>query len=118
MPPKLGVQSVDMGCRMREDHSGNGAAPHRPPMKVEIGPDGHVLGADDLGRLLRIEPALVLGLMQSGAITSQFETGIGADAGRFRLTFWHGQVRVRLTCDADGTVLSHVRTDTRRGAPP
>jgi hypothetical protein len=30
------------------------------------------------------------------------------------MTFWHGDVRVRLKCAKDGTVLSHVRNGTRR----
>jgi hypothetical protein len=83
-------------------------------MKVDIGPKGHILAAEDLGPLLRLDPALVQGLMASGAITSQFEKGVGADEGRFRLTFWHGKLRVRLTCAEDGTVLSRIRHETAR----
>jgi len=43
--------------------------------------------------------------MRDGAITSRFETGVDADAGTFRLTFWHMTRRVRFTCDPAGTVL-------------
>jgi hypothetical protein len=44
-------------------------------MKVEIGPEGYVIEAENLGPLLRLDPTLVQGLMKSGAITSQFEKG-------------------------------------------
>jgi hypothetical protein len=83
-------------------------------MKVDIGPEGHIVATEDLGPLLRLDPALVQGLMKSGAITSQFEKGANTDKGRFRMTFWHGDVRVRPTCANDGTLLSHVRNGTRR----
>ncbi|MCX7566158.1 DUF6522 family protein [Sulfitobacter sp. F26169L] len=66
--------------------------------------------AEDLGPLLGIEPAAVPQKMRSGQITSLFETGIDEDAGRYRLTFFYDNRRIRLTCAADGTVLSTIRT--------
>jgi hypothetical protein len=83
-------------------------------MKVDIGPEGHIVTAEDLGPLLRLDPALVQSLMKSGAITSQFEKGADADEGLFRMTFWYGQVRVRLTYAEDGTVLSHSRNKSSK----
>ena len=53
--------------------------------------------------------------MRQGRITSRFERGEGADAGRFRVTFFHGPRRVRLTLDGDGPVLQRSRVTA---APP
>ena len=53
--------------------------------------------------------------MREGRITSRFERGEGADAGRFRVTFFHGRRRVRLTLDGDGSVLQRSRVTA---APP
>lgn len=66
--------------------------------------------AADLGPLLGLAPAEVPEKMRNGEITSRFESGIDDDAGRFRLTFYYDEKRIRLTCDADGTVLSTSRT--------
>lgn len=64
---------------------------------------GVIAGAFDL------DPAHVQGLMRSGAITSRCEQGVGADAGRWRLTFWHGGRALRLTVDDTGAILSRAR---------
>jgi hypothetical protein len=58
----------------------------------------------------------VQALMRAGEITSRFERGEGEDAGRFRVTFFHGGRRVRLTIDGDGRVLQ--RSRVTRTAPP
>lgn len=44
-------------------------------------------------------------LMDSGRIASLCERGTGEDAGRYRLTFYHGERRVRLVTDSSGNVL-------------
>lgn len=79
-------------------------------MKIDVSTDQPTIDAADLGPLLGLEPAQVPQKMRDGEITSRFETGEGEDAGRFRLTFYHDDKRVRLTCGADGTVLSTIRT--------
>ena len=79
-------------------------------MKIIMTDGQPVIDAHDLGPLLGLEPAQAPEKMRSGALTSRYETGEGADAGRFRLTFYHDGMRVRLTCGPDGTVLSTVRT--------
>lgn len=84
-------------------------------MKLKPGAEGFTIDAVDLGQLLGLEPEAVRAMMQSGEITSRFERGEGEDAGRFRLTFFHGQRRVTLIVDADGTVLQRSRAG---GAPP
>ncbi len=75
------------------------------------GRDGRVtMDAPDLAPLIGCAPEDVPKLMRQGQTASIFETGEGEDSGRFRITFRHRATRVRLTCAADGTVLSHIRT--------
>jgi hypothetical protein len=85
-------------------------------MRLAPGPDGFTIDATDLGALLGLPAAGVREGMRSGAITTRFERGAGADAGRFRLTFRHGLRRVQLVVDAEGTVLQ--RTSVNRAEPP
>ena len=66
--------------------------------------------AADLGPLLDLAPAEVPEKMRNGEITSPFENGIDDDAGRFRFTFYYDERRIRLTCNADGTVFPTSRT--------
>ncbi len=80
-------------------------------MKIEIRDGQPVVDATDLAGLLGLTPAEVQAKMRAGEITSRFETGEGKDAGRIRLSFFHGGKTVRLTCSTDGTVLKTMRTD-------
>jgi hypothetical protein len=50
-------------------------------------------------------PELVLAHIREGKITSGCEHGRGDDAGRFRLTFVHGNRVVRIIVDEEGNVL-------------
>ncbi|UOA27855.1 DUF6522 family protein [Pseudosulfitobacter sp. DSM 107133] len=79
-------------------------------MKIDMRSEQPVIDANDLGPLLGIEPGAVQDGMRRGEITSKYEIGQDADAGRFRLTFFYRGIRVRLTCAADGTVISRIRT--------
>ena len=54
---------------------------------------------------LRLTPELVLTRIREGKITSFCERGVNEDAGRIRLTFFHGNRRVRLVVDEEGNVL-------------
>jgi len=87
-------------------------------VKVQITAGGITVDARDLGPLLGLEPSEVPEKMRSGEITSMHEMGSGADAGRFRVTFWHAGQRVRLTCDSDGTVLSRLQNAVTPPPPP
>lgn len=78
-------------------------------MKIAMKDGQPVIDAGDLGPLLGLEPAAVQDGMRRGEITSRYETGQDADAGRFRLTFFHAGTRLRLTCAEDGTVISRSR---------
>lgn len=83
-------------------------------MKVDVGPDGYVVAAEDLGPLLDLEPREVPDLMRNGGITGLFELGQDDHAGSFRMTFWHKSRRVRLICAKDGTVLARHRGTVSR----
>ncbi|CTQ34767.1 DUF6522 family protein [Jannaschia rubra] len=83
-------------------------------MTIDIAPGGVTVPAEVLAPLLDLDPAEVPALMRAGEITSLYETGEGEDAGRCRLTFWHGGRRLRLTCAMDGTILSTSRAPVRR----
>lgn len=58
-----------------------------------------------IGEGLAIDPAQVQPLMRAGHLTSLCEQGIGEDAGRFRLTFFHRRQCLRLVVDADGKIV-------------
>ena len=79
-------------------------------MKITMINGQATIDAHDLGPLLGLPAASVPGKMRSGEITSRFETGMDEDAGRFRMTFYHNDKRIRLTCSEDGIVLSTIRT--------
>jgi hypothetical protein len=83
-------------------------------VKVRVTETGLTVDAEDLGPLLGIAAADVPAKMRAGEITSQSETGVDADAGRIRLTFWHDGQRVRLVCATDGTVLTVSRAPVGR----
>jgi hypothetical protein len=79
-------------------------------VKITLTDGAPLIDAHDLGPLLDLAPADVPEKMRNGAITSRFETGVDADAGLFRLTFYHAGTRLRLTCTAEGEVLTTTRT--------
>ena len=79
------------------------------PMKLEPTKTGFAVNAADLARLFELPAEEVHRLMRKGGITSRFERGEGADAGRFRLTFFYPRRRVQLVVASDGDVLQHNR---------
>jgi len=79
--------------------------------------EGFEVGAEVIAAAFGLAVAEVPALMRAGAITSRFETGSDADAGRFRLTFFHGERAFRLVVDGDGRILARARYDTP-GRPP
>ena len=86
-------------------------------MKIRKTEHGLTVDAADLGPLLGIAAADVPAKMRAGEITSQSETGVDADEGRIRLTFWYGGQRLRLVCDTEGNVLTTSRVPARRNPP-
>lgn len=83
---------------------------------VTIGADGFVVEAEVLATAFGLDPAEVPARMRDGAISSGCETGVGADVGRFRLTFRHAGRAVRLTVDGDGQILKRSVFDAPRRA--
>ncbi|MEQ8255041.1 MULTISPECIES: DUF6522 family protein [Roseovarius] len=81
-------------------------------MKIDMQTGQPTIDATDLAGLLDLTPADVRDRMRDGRITTRLETGAGDDAGKMRLSFFHGNLRVRLTCSEDGTVLKTLRTKT------
>lgn len=57
--------------------------------------------AADLG----LDSADVLGAMRAGRLTALCERGVDHDAGRYRVTFYHGRIRLRLVVDSGGHIL-------------
>jgi len=72
---------------------------------IEICDDAFVVDAALIGELLRLPVSRVQVLMRSGEITSSCERGIDEDAGEFRLSFFHGNRRARLSTDMEGRIL-------------
>jgi hypothetical protein len=83
-------------------------------VNIDLSNPNPTIDAADLAKLLDIPAPQVITLMREGAITSRFETGVDADAGTHRLTFWYGDMRVRFTCDDSGAVLKTSRNTAKR----
>ena len=55
----------------------------------------------------------VLEAMRVGQLTAVCERGVDEDAGRHRVTFYHGNTRLRLIVDASGQVVQRAVTRVR-----
>ncbi len=73
---------------------------------VSISTDGFVVDAEVVGAAFGIPAAEVPAKLRGGEITSRCETGVDADEGRWRLTFYCGGRALRLVVDESGTILS------------
>ncbi|AMY68641.1 DUF6522 family protein [Frigidibacter mobilis] len=81
--------------------------------------DGRIeVDAALVAKALQMEPEALRAALRSGAVTSQCETGMDEDAGRFRLTFFSATRRLRLTVAASGEVLQTSTADYRRKPGP
>lgn len=85
---------------------------------VSIFAGGFTVDAMLVGAAFGIAPANVPEQMRAGEITSCYETGIGEDEGRFRLTFFHAGKTLRLTVDAGGAILARATFPTPQAARP
>ncbi len=74
--------------------------------KIEFADGSFEVDAATIANGLDLDPSAVPALMKAGEITSTSERGEGADAGRYRLTFFHGGQRFRITVDARGNILA------------
>lgn len=74
--------------------------------------DGEIeVPAELIAEGLGLPVAELTGLLRSGAITSRSERGVEEDAGRHRLTFFHGGRRLRLIVGDDGRVIKQMVID-------
>ncbi len=74
--------------------------------KVQIqGDDTFQIDASTIGRDLGLQPFEVQRLMHEGKLTSSCERGVDEDAGRYRLTFFHGNRRLRFITDNTGQII-------------
>lgn len=89
--------------------------------EIEVGPDMIQIDAGIVAQALKLTPRDLQRRMREGAVTSRFERGEGADAGRMRLTFFSDSRRARITADVTGQVLSCTAVDyvaPPKGTPP
>jgi hypothetical protein len=83
---------------------------------VEVTAEGFTVDAEVIAAGFALDPEQVPGMLREGRITSRCETGVEADAGRFRLTFFHAGRALRLTVDAQGRVVQRARYPARSAA--
>lgn len=79
--------------------------------------EGFQVEAELLGQEFSLPVDEIAERMRDGRITSRCEKGEGADAGRWRLTFYHDGRALRLTLGADLQILSRASFDAPRRDP-
>jgi hypothetical protein len=85
---------------------------------VEVTAEGFSVDAEVIAAGFALDPEQVPGMLREGRITSRCETGVEADAGRYRLTFFHAGRALRLTVDAQGRLVQRARYPARSAARP
>jgi hypothetical protein len=85
---------------------------------IERDGDGFVVPARILAEAFGLTEAEVRKRMHDGTMTSRSETGVGDDAGRWRLTFYHRDRACRFTVDEAGSILKRARFPVRPAAAP
>lgn len=70
--------------------------------------DGETFSVDAalIAESLGIRAARVQPLMREGRITSRCERGVDEDAGRYRLTFYHGHLQALIVIDEAGEIIA------------
>jgi hypothetical protein len=84
-------------------------------MAVERKDGDFVVDAALLADAFGLSEGEIKARMRDGAITSRCETGVGEDAGRWRLTFHHGDRACRFIVDESGKVLKRVSFPIKAG---
>lgn len=59
-----------------------------------------------VARALELEPDAFRRLMDHGHIRTLSERGVGVDEGRFRLSFYYRDKRLRIITDVDGRLIA------------
>lgn len=75
--------------------------------KIELADGSFEVDAATIANGLDLDASAIPALMKAGEITSSCERGEGLDSGRYRLTFFHGDQRFRITVDATGAILAN-----------
>ncbi|WP_019198792.1 DUF6522 family protein [Afipia birgiae] len=78
---------------------------------IEIEDGAFCVDSSTLGGLLHIHPADIPELMRKRAITTACERGIDDHEGQFRLSFFYGNRRGRLSVDESGRILQRSVVD-------
>ena len=78
---------------------------------ITIDESGIEVDAAALAEALGLDPEIMRERMRKGEITSRCERGIGEDEGRWRLTFFSDNRRLRLLVDEDGNILYRTAID-------
>ena len=90
-------------------------------MTIERNGDDFVVHADLLADAFGLSETDIREGMRAKRITSQSETGVGDDEGRWRLTFFYQDRAVRFIVDEHGEVLKRagfpVRQSTEQRTP-
>jgi hypothetical protein len=73
---------------------------------VERNAEDFVIDAALLAEAFALTQSEVRSRMRDGAITSRCEAGVDGDAGRWRLTFYHGNRACRFIVDDPGAILT------------
>ncbi len=78
------------------------------PNQRRIEFDGETFSVDAalIAESLGIGAGRVQPLMREGRITSRCERGVDEDAGRYRLTFYHGHLRALIVIDEAGKIIA------------
>jgi hypothetical protein len=79
--------------------------------EVELEDNSIRVDAKLLGASLGVDASQVQPFMRDGRITSTCERGIDADAGTYRLTFFHANRRLRLIVGESGDILRRSTID-------
>lgn len=78
---------------------------------VQFGEGEILIDASVIAAGLRLGPEAVQKGMREGRITSLCERGTGDDEGRYRLTFFSGNRRLRLVVNEGGTIVQRLALD-------
>jgi hypothetical protein len=78
---------------------------------IELEKEGLCIDAAIIGESLGIDPSAVQARMREGKIRSLCERGVDKDAGRYRLTFFFENRRVRLVLDEQGKIIQRSTVD-------
>lgn len=74
---------------------------------IEFDGETFTVDATLIAKSLGVGVNLVQPLMREGKITSRCERGIDRDAGRYRLTFFHGRRCLSFVIDESGEIIEH-----------